>query len=382
MTRGGIIFAMPTAEKLIGAQTANELADAIRAESPKQKLPALESAAGQLEGLPLRQRSDLLRDALLVDIGQDYQALASIIRKAAAGDESFKGWMMWPVTSAVAESAVADGEDEALDDALQLLRELTPRLSSEFAIRSLLRKDLDRALETIIGAWLVNSDEHVRRLASEGTRPYLPWAVRVPGILQNPECTVPILDALYRDDSEYVRRSVANHLNDLSRDHSELVVEIAGRWMSDPDVNTQKVVSHGLRTLIKKGNPAALELMGFSAANISATDLKLDKSVVVIGDAITFSAELTNAGESEANLAIDYVVHHRKANRKTTGKVFKLAVRKIAPDAETVVEKKHSFRVISTRRYYPGIHAIELMANGVSVGQAEFELVADEVTSP
>src|SRR5690625_2261182 len=126
MTRGVIIFAMPTAEKLIGAQTANELADAIRAASPKQKLPALESAAGQLEGLPPRQRSDLLRDALLVDIGQDYQALASIIRKAAAGDESFKGWMMWPVTSAVAESAVADAEDEALDDALQLLRELTP----------------------------------------------------------------------------------------------------------------------------------------------------------------------------------------------------------------------------------------------------------------
>ncbi len=132
-------------------------------------------------------------------------------------------------------------------------------MTGGFAIRRLLAADLDRAL-AVVRTWTAHPDEHVRRLASEGTRPYLPWAVRVPALRARPAATIPLLDALYRDPHEYVRRSVANHLNDLARHAPDAVLETAAGWLAEPDANTAWVVRHGLRTLVKKANPGALAL--------------------------------------------------------------------------------------------------------------------------
>ncbi|WP_103663021.1 DNA alkylation repair protein [Microbacterium sp. CJ77] len=365
---------MPFADELLGVDVAATLARSIQGAVPDRVLRELPRAADAFDGLSLRERADLLRDALLADVPGNYATLARTIRSAAEHDPAFTGWLIWPVTSAVAARAVAEGTDASFDDAMALLSELTGRLTAEFAIRTLLRHDLERALDIIAG-WTVASDEHVRRLASEGTRAYLPWAVRVPGLLSHPAATVRILDALYRDDSEYVRRSVANHLNDLSRDSPELVVETARRWLETPAATTPALVRRALRTLVKRGDPRALALLGFGPATVQIDGPLLAETRVAWGEEVRFTAVIRNTGVESARLSVDYVVHHHRANGTLSGKVFKLATADLAPGEELAIDRRHSFRAITTRRYYPGAHAIALQVNGVATSPVAFELL-------
>ncbi|MHA6764158.1 DNA alkylation repair protein [Streptacidiphilus sp. PAMC 29251] len=367
---------MPFADDLIGDHTAKLLVNAIQAAAPGASLPALRSAAGDLGGRPLRERSDLLRDALLADLPGDYAALASTVRAAAQqGAPPFTGWLIWPVTSAVAAKAIADGSPDAFDDALGLLAELTSGLTAEFAIRGLLAHDLDRAL-AVVRTWTASPDEHVRRLASEGTRPFLPWAVRVPAILARPRETLTVINALYRDESEYVRRSVGNHLNDLSRQQPDLVVETAAGWLAVPDENTPRLVRQALRTLVKQGHPAALDLMGFAPATVEVTGPVPAGPEIPFGGELAFTATVVNTGTEPVTLAIDYVVHHVKATGKQSPKTFKLTTATLAPGQKLELSRRHSFRPITTRRYYPGTHAVELQINGVRHGRHDFTLLA------
>jgi 3-methyladenine DNA glycosylase AlkC len=364
---------MPFADQLISDRTATTLTEAVAAAAPGVALHALPATVGRLDELSLRERADLLRDALLADLPGGYADLARVVRAARDGATPFTGWLIWPVTSAVAARAVEERTDAAFDDAMALLAELTGRLTAEFAVRTLLRHDLDRALG-IAADWARSDDTDVRRLASEGTRPYLPWAVRVPELLARPRATVPVLDALYRDESDYVRRSVANHLNDLSRDHPELVVATAARWLAEPVATTQGLVRHALRTLVKRGHPGALGLLGFGPAALEIDGPVLDGDRVPFGGTLRFTAEVRNVGAEEARLSIDYVVHHRKANGSLTAKTFKLTTRTLAPGEQVRLSREHSFRPITTRRYYPGPHAVALQVNGVATDPASFEL--------
>jgi len=369
---------MPFADDLIGTHTALALTSAVQAATPGTPLPALRAAPDRLAPLSLRQRSDLLRDAILTDLPGTYDDLAAVVRTAWRSPGYFAGWLIWPVTSAIAQRAIEDGSGAAFDDALALLAELTSGLSSEFAIRGLLRHDLDRALARITADWVASDDVDVRRLASEGTRPYLPWATRVPAIVADPRTTLPILAALYRDDSEYVRRSVANHLNDISRDHADVAVEAARGWLDHPDEHTQQVVRHGMRTLVKRGHAGALELMGFRSALLDVEGPTLDVDTAPIGGTVRFRARVTNSDTEAARLSIDYAVHHQKANGTLTAKAFKLAVRSLGPGESTDIDREHSFRRITTRTYHPGAHAIELLVNGTSVGRADFVLTPEQ----
>jgi 3-methyladenine DNA glycosylase AlkC len=368
---------MPFADELLGSRAALALLHAISEATPASGLDHLRIASTNLDALSLRERSDLLRDALLDDLPGDYFAFVSIIRRAQAGDAAFSGWLIWPVTSAVALKAIRENTAASFDDALALLADLTPRLTSEFAIRGLLDHNLDRALE-LIQPWTTSDDEHVRRLASEGTRAFLPWSIRVPGLLAQPRATLPIITALYRDPSEYVRRSVANHLNDLSRQQPEIVVETASAWLAEPDDNTLRLVTHALRTLIKRGDVAALALLGYgSLDSVTAVGPTLETSTVPFGGTARFTIGVTNGGATAARLAIDYIVHHSKANGSQTSKTFKLTTATLAPGESFSRTREHSFRAITTRRYYPGAHAIEVQVNGVIMGRADFELLAE-----
>ncbi|MER5913993.1 DNA alkylation repair protein [Streptomyces sp. NPDC001982] len=364
---------MPFADELIHGRTARSLTQAVQTAVPGAALDALRAAADQLGPLTLRERADLLRDALLADVPGDYAELARVVRAARDGTQEFGGWLIWPVTSAVATKAVAEDTSEAFDDSMALLAELTGRLTSEFAVRVLLRHDIDRAL-TIVAGWTASADADVRRLASEGTRPYLPWSIRVPELISRAGATVHVLDALYGDDSEYVRRSVANHLNDLSRDHADLVVATVRRWLDAPAPTTGRLVRHGLRTLVKRGHPGALDVLGFAPATLEIDGPVLDRTTVPFGGSVRFTATIRNSGAEQARLAIDYVVHHHKANGSQSAKTFKLAIRTLAPGETVEVDREHSFRPITTRRYHPGPHAIALQVNGVATDTAEFEL--------
>jgi 3-methyladenine DNA glycosylase AlkC len=365
--------AVPFADELLGDHAVRALVDALAGAAPGNPWSALRAAAGDLSGRALRERSDLLRDALLADRPGGYPELAATVRAAAAGPLPFDGWLIWPVTGAVAARAVADGGRAAFDDAMALLAALTGRLTSEFSLRVLLDHDPDRALDIVAG-WTSSPDEHVRRLASEGTRPFLPWARRVPALLTRPERTLAIITALHRDESDYVRRSVATHLNDLSRGHADLVVETAAGWLGQAGEHTPRLVRHGLRTLIKQGHPGALALLGFAPASVAVTGPVTSHDLIPYGGELTFSATVVNTGAAPATLAIDYVVHHRKANGTQTGKTFKLTTATLGPGERLELERRHSFRPITTRRYHPGAHAVELQVNGVRSERADFTL--------
>jgi 3-methyladenine DNA glycosylase AlkC len=226
--------------------------------------------------------------------------------------------------------------------------------------------------------WTGHPDEHVRRLASEGTRARLPWAKRVPGLIERPDVTRPILEALRRDESEYVRRSVANHLNDLSRLDPALAVAIAGEWLASPAPTTERLVRHALRTLIKGADPGALALLGFeSPVGLVVDGPLVAVPAVVVGESLAFKFSAHNRGAGELRLAIDYVVHHVKANGTLAPKVFKLTTRTLAPGESATIAKLHSFKPISTRRYYPGEHALELQINGRTFGRSTFTLTTE-----
>ncbi|MEV0961487.1 DNA alkylation repair protein [Streptomyces sp. NPDC049910] len=360
---------MPTADELINARTTDQLAS-VMADAGSGRSSTIAGCGTALEGLAFSRRVTTVKEAVLADLPDDYPAFAAVIR-AALRQPAFTGWMTFPVNTAVAERALARGVFEA---ALDLLADLTPRLTAEAAVRPFLHRDLPRALRTAL-EWTGHPDPHVRRLASEGTRPRLPWAPRLPALVIDPTPALPVLDALYRDPSDYVRRSVANHLNDISRDHPGTAVAAAARWLADPAPTTPGLVHHGLRTLVKAGRRDALALLGHdpdAPLRVAGPDIRTPE--VRIGDHLAFGYGVTNTGPRTVRVAVDYVVHHRKANGALMPKVFKLTTRSLAPGESWSGVRRHSLRPLSTRRYHPGVHRVQLQVNGRLHGVGHFTL--------
>lgn len=362
--------------ELINRGNVQALADILAMAAPGTQWHGVASAATSLEELSLRGRTDHVSRALLADFrqhpGAEYSRAAEVFR-SALDNRCFTGWILWPVSETAVTLALESDTTEDFADCLALLAELTPRLTGEFAIRRLLARAPDAALQAIV-QWTSHPDEHVRRLASEGTRPYLPWAVRVPALVARPEATIPILDALYRDPSDYVRRSVANHLNDVARHAPDTAVATAAGWLNVPDANTAWVVRHGLRTLVKKAHPGALALQGFAPASVAVTPLRLDRKVVAMPEDLGFEFEISNTGAADARLAVDYAVHYVKANGSQSVKVFKLTALTLAASETRTLSKRHTFKPMTTRVHHRGRHALELQINGVRHGHTEFEV--------
>lgn len=362
---------MPTADELLGRAEAERLMLCLRGVTGAE-LPSLARAVGHLDGLALSARASALADAALEDLPGGAAAIASI--RAAVQDPELTGWVVWPAGLVAARAALGTGRGTDFDDAMAALAELTPRCTSEFSIRPLLAADPRRALRTML-AWTGHPDTHVRRLASEGSRPYLPWGQRVREIVADPDLTAPILEALRGDPEEYVRRSVANHLNDHSRTHGAWVLETVGRWNAAGTPEQEWIARHGLRTLIKRGDPGALELLGFGAVPLAVSGPVLDVARIPFGGSIAFGVELLNEGSDAAKLAVDFALLMPGARGETRRKVFKWATPTLAPGEKVSLRKEYSFRPISTRRYYPGAHGIEVLVNGASHGPAEFEVL-------
>ncbi|MFC9584568.1 DNA alkylation repair protein [Streptomyces yangpuensis] len=365
---------MPTADELLSADTVTTLARLLARAGGRRSAPALTARAAALDGLTYSGRVAAIRDAVLADLPEDWPGFEAVVRTALA-EPAFEGWMTFPVNEAVAVRGLA-----AFEPGLELLRDLTSRLTAESAVRPFLRADPDRAL-AVVRKWTDDPDPHVRRLASEGTRPRLPWAPQLPAFVADPRPALPVLDALHRDPSAYVRRSVSNHLNDISRDHPDLAVETAARWLTagpaEPAGTTDRVVRHGLRTLIKAGRPEALTLLGHAPdVPVTVHGPVVTTPRVAVGEYLVFDYAVTNTGELPAELVIDYVVHHTKANGTRTPKVFKLVTRPLAPGETFSGTRRHSFKPITTRRYHSGEHLVQLQVNGRVRGEAVFSLDA------
>ncbi len=262
------------------------------------------------------------------------------------------------------------------DDAMTAQYELTKRFTAEFSIRSYIEHHPERTMAQL-RAWADDPSEHPRRLVSEGTRPRLPWAPRLREFQRDPAPVIELLELLKDDESEYVRRSVANNLNDIAKDHPEVVVDVADRWWRDGDTNRRRLVRHGLRALIKAGHPGALAVLGYGPDSpLLVVSLTATPENPAIGDAIRVEAQLENPTSSPLGALVDIRVHFMKANGETSPKVFKGAELEVADGDTATVGKKISLKQHSTRKHYPGEHRVELIVNGDTRGQASFVLRA------
>ena len=254
---------------------------------------------------------------------------------------------------------------------MQTLRRLTPLFSAEFAIRPFLEQHPERTVD-VLRSWTQDDDAHVRRLVSEGTRPRLPWGRRLRRFQDDPSEGLALLEALKDDPSEYVRRSVANHLNDIAKDHPQRVVEVCETWRQGASEERKWILRHGLRSLVKAGDAEALRILGYDAnANVTVEGLQITPDRVALGGGITLQFELASRQSKPAPLVVDYAVHHVKANGSTSAKVFKLKNVTLAPEERLRLTKKHGFRKITTRVYYSGRHQVDILLNGRCRASAE-----------
>ncbi|MFN8575854.1 MAG: DNA alkylation repair protein [Candidatus Sericytochromatia bacterium] len=264
--------------------------------------------------------------------------------------------------------------DEYFDISINALYEMTKRFTAEGDIRPFIIKYPENTHKILL-EWSKDKNFHVRRLASEGSRPRLPLGIRLPIYQKNPKPVIQILNNLKEDNELYVRRSVANNLNDISKDNPQIVIDTLKSWNKIKTGEMNWLIKHSLRTLIKQGNKDALELLGYNCKNdISVKNLNLNKIEVEIGSELCFDFEII-ANTKEENLMIDYIIHHMKANGKNKEKVFKLSKKVLSKGQKLKISKKHSFKPISTRKYYKGKHFLEIQINGQNYFMKEFYLI-------
>ncbi len=277
-------------------------------------------------------------------------------------------------------------EQYGMDDweaSLPALEAFTQVMSAEFAVRPFILRDQTRMMAQMLD-WSRHESAHVRRLSSEGCRPRLPWAIALPALKADPSPIVPVLENLKNDPSEDVRRSVANNLNDIAKDNPEVVIALAQRWRSaDDSQEMQALIQHALRTLVKAGHPDALALLGYGEQPaVAIRNFMAAPEIVPMGGSLTFAFDLESTADRPQDLMIDYILHLARANGKQGKKVFKLAKRTLNPGESATIRKAHSFRPITTRRYYPGTHAIEIQINGAVCGRVEFALAESTLELP
>ncbi len=323
----------------------------------------------QWDARPLKNKMRHATLALYAFLPADYRAALVLLRHIApALDRHRFEKMIFP--DFVEVYGLEDWEVS-----LPALEQFTQQASAEFAVRPFIVRDQARMMAHML-AWAHHDSASVRRLATEGCRPRLPWAMALPALKADPSPILPILDALKADPSEDVRRSVANNLNDIAKDNPDVVLDVLRRWQADPSPDMQKLTRHALRTLIKVGHPGALELLGYSkGADVTVRNLTIEPAAIPMGEAITFAFEIESTADASQDLVIDYIVHLVRARGKTSPKVFKLTRRTIAPGETIRLSKKHSFAPITTRRYYPGEHAVQIQINGAPFERRSFALV-------
>lgn len=335
-----------------------------------------------LEALELKARAQLIADALHAQLPGDAEERNRILtavlhpdpldHAAAPSDEDgICGWGILPLTMIVGQHGL-----DAFDSSMAALAEMTKRFSSEFGIRHFLLADQPRAL-AIMEGWLDDPSQHVRRLVSEGARPRLPWAMRLPSLMADPEPMLPFLERLRDDPEPYVRRSVANHLNDIAKDHPSLAAGLIRDWSQGAGRERMAMLRHAARGLIKSGNAAALAVFGHGAARIAPAVPVLASQAVRMGEALGFAVTLSARSGSQQRLAVDYIVHFRKANGALSPKVFKGWVLTLGAGETRTLRGQHRFRAVTTRRHYPGPHALSLRINGQDTQAVGFELMPE-----
>ena len=251
---------------------------------------------------------------------------------------------------------------------------VTQFTSCEFAVRPFLIKYPNEMMRQML-SWSTHENHAVRRFASEGCRPRLPWAMALPELKKDPSPILPILENLKSDSSEFVRKSVANNLNDISKDNPELVIQLAKKWKGNSK-ETDWIIKHACRTLLKQGNAEIMELFGYgSSEHIKIQQFELHTPQVKIGGHLEFSFFLQNTLTKDVKVRLEYAVYYQKANGTLSKKVYMLSEKEYAKQSLAPITRKQSFKLISTRRFHTGLHQVSLIINGKEMEKTNFELV-------
>ena len=345
-------------------------------------------ATSGLDALEMKARAMHICAALEATLPGDFntaaQALTAALAPAEAGEPmallhgmhgGLRGWILWPVGEYIARHGQHNPEV-----ALQALHALTQRFTAEFAIRPFIVQHPALAFSTL-QRWVRDDSPHVRRLVSEGSRPRLPWGLQLKSLVADPSPTLPLLLALQDDASQTVRRSVANHLNDIAKDHPQLVAQWLHEHLPDAPAARRALLRHASRTLIKAGDAQVLKAWGLGGTFKGSATLTVAPARVALGGEVTFTLHLQSSTKRAQTLAIDYLVHHVKAHGGTSPKVFKGWQIELLPGAEVRLKKRHSMRPVTTRRYHAGCHGIAVQINGRVVAESSFVLSLPKETA-
>ena len=382
----------PAPEKKLFKDWFDRDAAKLLAEQMSGALPSFDSAgfvtvaAQDLDALEMGGRVSQFADALRLYLPESIPEALSVINASLPpllpeDDGVTEGWLQWPVGQFIADHGLP-----YFDESMAVMLALTQRFTSEFAVRPFM---LHRQTETInyLQQHVSHESEHVRRWCSEGVRPLLPWGKKLTALVEDPTPVMPIMEALKEDESLYVRKSVANCLNDIAKHHPALVLNFLGRWQSaeNPETDSNTVSEHrqwitrqALRTLIKQGDQDALSLIGYRPPVSLSTALVCDRAEVNTGESVVLEASLRNESTEEQQLMIDFAVHYVRQGGKTRDKVFKWTSLKLAAGETRELKKKLSLKVTTIRALYEGEHQVDLQINGQRMASTAFTLRVKE----
>ncbi|MCB1189713.1 MAG: DNA alkylation repair protein [Leptospiraceae bacterium] len=327
--------------------------------------------------LELKERINWISENLKTFLPQDFTNATNILLKSLPppnnpnlNDNDFGDFIYAPYSDFVSKNGC---NEKYLEFSLNALKEITKRFSAEDAIRYFINTFPDKTLETLEN-WTNDPHYHVRRLASEGTRPKLPWSQKIKISVKQ---SLPILDKLYYDRTRFVTRSVANHINDISKIDSNLTIKTLTRWRNSKKQSSKEmnyIINHSLRSLVKLGNKDALEFLGFSPTpKIKISKLEIQTRKVKIGTTLEFDLELIS--EKDEKLIIDYLIYFQnRFGEMKNKKVFKITQILMKKNQKFCISKKHPLRKMTTRKLFPGKHKLEIQINGAKLGNEYFDL--------
>jgi 3-methyladenine DNA glycosylase AlkC len=357
----------PALKEIFNVERLQHIADEMSAVYPPFDAQGfLKHAKRDLAGLSVMQRMARVSESLHAVMPLDYpQTLEHLYALAPRLNSGF-------VSLFLGHYVASYGLDD-FQRSMAALKYFTTFGSAEFAVRAFLLKDFQRTL-AVMQQWSLDDNEHVRRLASEGSRPRLPWSFRLAQVQADPRLCASILENLKADSSLYVRKSVANHLNDITKDHPDWVLDVIESWSLD-NPPTAWIARHALRSLIKQGNTRALTIMGAGArAEVKIHQFKVEPPVIRLGERINLSFSLESTTSAPQKLVVDYAIDYVKSAGHRAAKVFKLKAFTLGAGEQQHISREQHIRELTTRKHYPGKHAVHVLVNGERLGSAEFVL--------
>lgn len=361
----------------LGPSAIKRISQGVHSAWPDFDAQGFEVAANKgIETLELKQRVEHLIITLNVFLPDSFPRAAEILHRVPLNwdfgdaEDSIRKFAAWPIIDYAAHYGLDQPEIS-----LPLLKQLTHLHTAEFAIRPFILRYPELCFANF-ETWIQDDSKHIRRLVSEGSRPRLPWGIQLTPFCKDPSSLLPLLEKLNKDPSDYVRRSVANSLNDISKDNPDIAIAICSDWLQkEASDETKWIIRHAMRSLIKSGRAEVFPLLGFTKdPQLCLGELTLVKDRINLGESLDFNLSITSRSKQPQRLAIDFAIHHKKANGQLSPKVFKWKETDIKPGETMQISKTHPMRKINTRKYYSGEHRLCLIINGKEISTLKFHL--------